>query len=310
MLPIPTERFSRSIRAHNVEIDALCDWVEGSLLFDSNREFISQIDVVDSLTDNALYDKQDFALERVTTGWLEIRSRIESSGGGLGYQLKHTRLISQGDWMDHPGHAFCLLVSLSSVYDWWVEREYAEQGEIFELLTKRSFEAQFPMWKVHQTGWSRTNVVQLRDVAAVIVDKLFEDYGDFDTWDQRGNKELGLDLLCYRPFSDQRRGIPVYLMQCASGKHWDTKLRTPDIDQWGDIIHFKNKPLRAFATPYTMPEQTYNQCIATVRGLFLDRCRILTASTYEHDWISNELKDRILTWCEPRVQQLLNRVEM
>lgn len=307
MLPVPNKYFTKSVFKHNVRTDILCDWVEGSLLFDETREFISQIHVADALLADERYVEQDFAMEGVKNGWLELRRRNGWSGQGSGINLAKQKIVRDGTWRKFPAYSFCLLISLAPFYDWWIEDEYVEQGEIFELLTKESFEAQFPSWRVIRTGWSRSNTAQLRDVAIAVATELHEDIGDLDTWHGTGKKEMGLDLLCYRPFSDKRRGIPVYMMQCASGSNWDIKLHTPDLNRWTDIIHFKNEPVKAFSTPFTFPDQIYNQCIASVRGLFMERCRLLSASSYKLDWMSQDLKDRIISWCEPRVQSVINR---
>lgn len=307
MLPISFKHFSKSVQHHNVQITVLCDWIEGSVLFDDIRDHISQYDVADNLLDNLVYEDQTFALEVVTAGWLEIRSRIEASKGGLGYVIDGKRIRRIGNWRDYPGHSFCLLVSLATVYDWWKEPNYLEQGEIFELLTKCSFEAQFPMWNVYRTGWSRNKTKHLRDVATEVAAELDEEIGDMGTWDSKGSKEMGLDLLCYRPFLDSRRGIPVYMMQCASGRNWDTKLHTPDLGVWRSLIQFKNEPVKAFSIPFTMSSNDYNRSIVRVKGLFFERCRILAAATCKEDWMPKDLKDQIVAWCEPRVERLLEK---
>ena len=49
MLALPTSGFSQPIGtppeiAHNIRLDILCDWIEGSVLFDN--EAVSKIDIV------------------------------------------------------------------------------------------------------------------------------------------------------------------------------------------------------------------------------------------------------------------------
>jgi hypothetical protein len=34
MLEIPEKGFVQSVKAHNVELDILCDWIEATVLFD------------------------------------------------------------------------------------------------------------------------------------------------------------------------------------------------------------------------------------------------------------------------------------
>ncbi len=38
-------------------------------------------------------------------------------------------------------------------------------------------------------------------------------------WIGHNDKDGGLDLVCYRDFMDEREGMPMYFLQCASGKN-------------------------------------------------------------------------------------------
>lgn len=306
MLAIPTKGFAKSVTRHNNNLDVLADWIEGSLLFQESVEIISQVDVADTLLDDERYVDQEFALEGVKNAWFELRRREQAIGLVHSISIDKRRINKRSTWRDYPAHAFCVLVSLAPYYDWWTVPNYTEQGEIFELITKESFSAQFPDWQVFHTGWTRNNPVRLRDIATTVKDLLGEDPGDMDTWDDPYKKELGLDLLCYRPFLDGRKGIPVFMVQCASGSDWDTKLDTPNLDIWGDIIHFKNRPLRAFSTPFTFQEKLFNQSITSVKGLFFERCRLLSAGNHNEDWLSPELRTKVIDWMEPLVALLLD----
>ena len=308
MLPIPTKGFGKSVNKHNIRLDVLCDWIEGSVLLQDSVTFLSQIDVADVLLEEERYIEQDFALIGMKDAWSEMNKRVSCIGAGAAIQLNMRRIQRIGtDWRNNPGYSFCLLLSLAPYYDWWKEDSYVEQGELFELLTEASFKAQFGDWQVYRTGWSKDNTVKLRNVAIDVAERLGEALGDVDTWDDPYAKELGLDMLCYRPFPDNRRGIPIYMMQCASGNDWDLKLHTPDLNKWCDIIHFKNSPLKAFATPFAFLDKDYNKCISSVRGLFLERYRLLGASRYNSNWLDNSLKERLVNWCEPRIQELILR---
>ncbi len=308
MLPIPTKGFGKSVNKHNILLDVLCDWIEGSVLLQNSVTVLSQIDVADVLLEEERYVEQDFALIGMKDAWSELNKRISWIGSGAAVQIDKKRIRpTRANWRDNPAHAFCLLLSLAPFYDWWKEDSYVVQGELFELVTEASFKAQFSDWQVHRTGWSKDNTVKLRNVAIDVAERLGETLGDIDTWDDPYAKELGLDMLCYRSFPDNRRGIPVYMMQCASGNDWDLKLHTPDLNKWCDIIHFKNSPLKAFATPFAFVDKEYNKCVSSVRGLFFERCRLLGALTYNPNWLDDSLKGRLIAWCEPRINKLVQR---
>ena len=305
MLVIPTKGFPKSVKTHNINLNVLCDWIEGSILFQDDSPFISQIDVADMLLGEERYVEQDFALQGMKNAWLELSRRVQWIGPDSAIQVNKKKVQRMSDWRNYPAHIFLLLLSLAPCYDWWKETDYLEQGELFELLTEASLKAQFSDWEIYRTGWNPNKPVRLRKIAIEVAERLGEDLGDIDTWDKPQAKELGLDILCYRPFPDNRRGIPVYMMQCASGNNWDLKLHTPDLKKWTDIIHFKNEPLKAFAAPFTFQEPEYSRYARSVGGLFMERCRLLGAGRDEENWLSNSLKDRLIVWSESRIKKLL-----
>lgn len=59
MLQFPSTGFGRSVNTHNVQLDALVEWIEGCITFD--EEVLSWIDIVDQLMEEQLYEDQDFA---------------------------------------------------------------------------------------------------------------------------------------------------------------------------------------------------------------------------------------------------------
>ncbi len=58
MLTIPGRGMSRSVNAHNVDVDVLCDWIEGSVLF-QDEEDLPASDVVDVLIEAQIYENQE-----------------------------------------------------------------------------------------------------------------------------------------------------------------------------------------------------------------------------------------------------------
>ncbi len=309
MLALPDNGMSRSVDNHNIKFDILCDWIEGSILFDENEDEFSMRKVVDVLIDENIYKEQDFAQNIVNDAWNELKRRLNWVGQGTPFFFQHSRVKRTGAWQDTPAHSFCVLVSLSQCYKrWWASvsgGDYNEQGELFELLTQESLKKQFSDWQVQSTGWSRTQPAKLYEVVNRVADWLGEaSRNDINNWIHSRSKEAGLDLLCYRPFPDNRSGFPVYLMQCASGQNWMEKIYAPDINLWQKLIEFVVRPQKAFAIPFALSEDDFrNQCVV-IQGLFLDRYRLLTAARYHEQWVSSSLKNRIVEWAIPRVNQL------
>ena len=312
MLALPTSKnFSQPTGTppeieHNIELSVLCDWIEGSVLFDN--EDLSKADIVDILKEEEVYGDPDVAKELINYAWNELKRRLRWIGGKGPFSFFSQRIKSECSWQENPAHSFCILLSMPQCYDDWSTAlhpgDYSEQGRLFEELTKVSIEHQFLDWEVYQTGWSRTNPIKLSDIVDEIANRLGEIKGDIEPWANPDGNDGGLDLLCYRPFPDNRGGVPVYLMQCASGKHWSDKLHTPELKVWTKIIEFMAKPRKALAIPFTLIDKEFKAQCNRVDGMLLDRYRILAASNYNTEWVPDSLKEEIIKWIDPRLNKL------
>lgn len=305
MLPL-TSGFRRSITKHNVDITVLADWAEACALF-SEESRVTGASFIDMLIEEEVYDDQDFCWEIIDEGFLELqrRSRMNPAYPVLTRDRAIERLVAS--WHDAPAHSFLLLLTLAQRYDNWTRVmpvEYNLQGDLFEQLTRESLVSQFPEWIIHPTGWTKTNPAHLQELVTDIAGRLGEIQGDVKAWTGPEAKEAGLDLLCYRPFPDGHVGVPLLMLQCASGA-WDEpgKVKTPDIDIWTKIVVFASRPKRAFATHFSFTRHKFRKVAGQVDGILLDRHRLLGAKP-ENEWVSNELRQRLIEWLDVRVQRL------
>ena len=154
---------------------------------------------------------------------------------------------------------------------------------------------------MYHTGWSKTSHTKLNDIVDKISSLLGERKGDLKRWTSDDANEDGLDLLCYRPFSDNRVGIPIYLMQCASGHNWKSKLHTPCLSTWTKIIIFAATPRKAFSIPFAIEDKVFPRFCGLVDGMLLDRYRLLFPLGKKANWLSAKLKPRIIKWNRPRI---------
>jgi hypothetical protein len=312
MLVLPTSGISSPTGSppdeikHNIELDIFCDWIESCVLFDEDD--LSTTDVVDILMDGDIYDNPDSALQIVERAWNELKRRRRWIGKGCPFSFIGQTISAVASWEENPAYSFCILLSMPRCYEDWSTRlnsgGYSEQGRLFESLTKESIENQFLDWEVYHTGWSASNPVKLSELVVEVANQLGENTGPIRPWADPDGKDEGLDLLCYRPFPDKRAGIPVYLMQCASGKHWIDKLHEPDLDVWTKIVLFAAKPRKAFAIPFALLEEEFMRRCNQVDGMLLDRYRLLGAARYNKEWVSDCLKDEIINWLTPRLETL------
>ena len=287
---------------HHIELDIFCDWIESCALFDQAN--LSIADVVDILMDGDIYDNSDSALQIVERAWNELKRRFRWIGAGYPFSFIGQTVSAVASWEENPAYSFCMLVSMPRCYDDWSTNGYGEQGWLFESLTKASIENQFLDWEVYHTGWSPSNPVKLSQLVDEVANQLGENTGPIKPWADPDGKDEGLDLLCYRPFPDKRAGIPVYLIQCASGKHWIDKLDEPDLNVWTKIVVFAAKPRKAFAIPFALPDDEFMRRCNQVNGMLLDRYRLLGAARYNKEWVSDSLKNEIIGWMTPRLETL------
>ena len=308
MLALPTKGISRSIGSHNVKLDILCDLIEANVLFD--EEELSPTDIVSCLLNENIYEESDMAFDIVSNAWTEFRRRQACIPNGTPFSISSQRISRKIGWTQAPAHGFCVLLSLSKCYSGWAEQfghDYIDQGKLFEELMKESLNCQFKNWQFMLTGWSRTSTKALKDIVEAIASKLKETVGDITRWTSDSAKDAELDLLLFRPFRDGRVGIPVYLMQCASGANWKDKLHTPRLEIWSKIINFAATPRKAFAMPFALLDEDFIRNCILVDGMLIDRYRILSATLCKKNWLSRKLKKGLVDWCKPRIAKLPRR---
>ena len=323
MLALPNNVMPKSTTDYDVDI--LCDWIEGSILFDESEEEFSVMDIVNVLTGvnvlagddiDDISEEQELAITIVVDALEKLKLRLSWIAPGIPFSITDSQSVVDSQvrrtnsWKDTPAYSFCILLSLAQCYAKWRRTvpnwDYNTQGEIFELLTQEALEKQFSDWHVKRTGWSHTEPTRLREVVDQIAGYLGESVGDdINKLIDPNDKDAGLDLLCYRPFPDNRTGFPVYLIQCTTAQEWRKKVGEPSVNFWRQLIKFIIPPQKAFAIPFALNDNNFRKRCAEIGGLFLDRYRLLGAARYSKQWESSLLRDQIIEWATPKVDQLL-----
>jgi hypothetical protein len=309
MLVIPTSGFARSVSTHNVDLDKLCDWIEASICF-SDDDAISITSVADVLVENEVYQDFSLAREMVQDAWAELKKRGHLIQQYCIFEIDEPWIRRRSDWRNYSLQAFCVMLSLAPIYDWWkVEfgSNYVEQGDLFEEVVEEAISNNFGGWSTYRTGWSSINQLRFPTILTEVSRRLNEQLLNIGQWDEDRAKDMGLDMLWHRPFADRRAGTPVFLLQCASGDNWKKKLKTPDIAIWKDLIHFTTPPQRAVAIPFALLEREFYQTCIKVEGIVLERTRLLGAFNLSDKRPSSELNSRIIEWTEQRVNTLRRR---
>jgi hypothetical protein len=307
MLEFPVKVTNTDHPEDRVVIPLLCDWLEASVLFQKGQQ-LGDAELVDVLMDEEICDAQDDAWTIKDDAWIELRRRQRGmTRRGYPFSVPTSRLTRLATWSDVPAYSFCLVLSLAILYKKWAAAfgaDYTEQGELFEQLTEESLKASLLTWQIYRTGWSGSNTKFLNDIVTNVAERVNEPIGNVTKWTKPKAKEAGLDILCYRPYHDDRGSLPAFLLQCSSGRDFESKLQSPDLKVWGKIVDFASNPRRAFATPRSFSDHDFLMYANSVDGLFLDRFRLLAASSHNPRWMSEPLKKRIVRWLRPRLKTL------
>jgi hypothetical protein len=307
MLALPEEGLARSINVHNGKLSVLCDWIEASILF--SDEEISTTDVVDGLIENQIYDKQDFANERVEQAWSVIADRITYMKFPLGIKVSKNRISRKQPWSRFPAYGFCMALACSALYPQWArawDTPASLQGSYFEELAAEAISMTLGGWKIKRLGWAPNNPVKLCDVIYDIISELNAKEGaELDVHVGRHTNELGLDLLAYQSYGDNHASLPILLIQCASGKNWVDKRQSPDLAIWNAIISFGSRPVRGFVMPFAFADQIeFRREATSVDGVFVDRNRLLGAFPRNANKVSAPLNKKLLDWTRQQIRAL------
>lgn len=110
MLALPTKGISRSISEHNSDLDTMCDWIEGSVLFVDNK--LSSADVVETLVEGNIYDDSDMGFEMVASTWTEISAVSQGLAIVHHFRLMRTESLGHENGEEFPVIAFVLWLLL------------------------------------------------------------------------------------------------------------------------------------------------------------------------------------------------------
>jgi hypothetical protein len=307
MLELPESGINPYRKGHQTDLSVFCDWLEGSLLF-AGYDRLSRSDIKDVLMDEHLYSQQDKASELLDDVWREFDRRISALGRTYPIQVENLRLQRAATWRQSPAYSFCLLLSYAERYPKWRKAfgaDFNEQGLLFERLTVEALEQELDGWKIHSTGWSRAQAAGLRTIVEDVRARLGEEAGKPEKFPKyRVAKDAGLDVVVSRPFSDNRIGFPLYLVQCASGAKWEGKRNQPNPHVWRTLIDFAVIPKKALAIPFALQDDDFWFSCRAMDGMLIDRMRLLSGGRRQPDWVSNDVKRRLIAWMSPRVKKL------
>jgi hypothetical protein len=307
LLELPSNFRKPSNEDAGIEIELICDWIEASVLFAG--ESICAPTIADLLLESEWFGSQNESRGFVDEVWSRLKARHQELGNKGPFSFSYQTIeLSIDDWTHSPAHAFCLLLCFGYHHENWGKKigwNYNVQGELFEKMTCSALKEILPLWTSYSTGWSAKTPTQLSTLVGEIAGRLCGQVKNLKRWNRRQAKEQGLDVLCYRSFSDQKGNFPAFFVQCASGKNISHKLSTPNLEVWNDLLQLvpTSLPRKGFATPLMFPRREFEQCAILGGGLILDR-RLLSAQSHNESWLEASICKAITKWAKPIVKKL------
>lgn len=109
-------------------------------------------------------------------------------------------------------------------------------------------------------------------------------------------KDMGVDVVAWKPFPDGRHTELVLLANCSTGANWASKLGEPSLEKWKKMIHFGSDPVRVFAIPW-IPSSDDWENIVDYGNLVFDRAR---AASLLAGW---DALATVKSWCRKRLKE-------
>ena len=307
MIQIPEVGFAPSQKRSQVSANALADWLEVTTLFDEPE--VAKSDVVDVLVEHQICSDrgQDMAHQIAAEGWDELARRRRWGGVPTTVSITKSRITIDHGWEDDLIRAFLVLLSALRLYPDWAAsyRQYAIQGELFERVVEQICPALLPGWSVYRTGWSPDDT---KDISMIVGDLCTRIYvrgaSDPEYWLGRDAKDGGLDIVCYRSFEDEREALPLFFLQCASGKNWREKVNTPSPDLWKKLLDSAVSPSTGIVAPFVVEERELRIAALSGQVVVFDRLRLLSAVRSHNLALVKDLIDELSAWMRPRVKGL------
>lgn len=235
------------------EAAVLADWAESVMLIEG-RSFLSRADLRDRLRDALFLDDPDELDEQMDLLFAEVMRRSETAPSFYPFQREELlKGVARQQGIESSPYEFLLWLSISPAFRG--QRRQQETEGKFNGLVKQALSAYLgPGAKVVETAAASQGAQgTFRQVLEELATSMNLRYG---TWEEprTARKDGGVDLVAWRPFSDNRPGFIVLLCQCTVQIEWISKANDISTKLWGVWITFVRDPLTALAVPFAVPD--------------------------------------------------------
>jgi hypothetical protein len=260
-------------------IPAVADWIELTLSIYS--ESISKASISAHIEGNSGEEPRESFISDV---WQELSLRQQLYLRAP-YIVQGLVVERNFDSSSNPAYLTCLILSLFGIQD-----QDPDAPKLFERLSCYAAK-KYLNGEALNIGWPATGNVATTIEGKIkeIANRLNENYNESP--DPRYN-DRGVDVVGWIPFSDDRSGQIVFLLQCAAGQNWLDKSPVP-LDAWYQYIHWAFNPIRAFSVPAVVSNRYWHEKTKD-KGLLFDRIRIV--NLFSERRADGELIDDLNAW--------------
>jgi hypothetical protein len=263
------------------DIHALCDWAEArALITPSRRTTKGDVQAYVRVDDHDHPgEERDAELdEGMADDVMSLaKARGRSLGGRYPFEVSN-KVIRARIGKRTTAYQFHLLLSVSEDQNIGASGRHAFEVECLEALR-----AHFRMPAFH-FGWTKVNsdlgkypqrlarFLKEAGFAWSICEPLPAEF--------RNANDLGVDVILWKKQRDGRENTLMVFGQCGSGVHWKPKLESRMVERF---IHSLSRPpqsptIRAFCTPFEIPEPSWEIAFVNSNSLIFDRLRLVHES--------------------------------
>lgn len=270
-------------------LELFADWIEAQAYLQGSA--VSQNDLVDRLENTALVKDSDDAWLLVGDAFSACRLRRKQMTKSYPFALAGNAIELVDD--EKTAYLFCLFASLPEQLKKLRQQYPSTFRDIFEAVVAESLRRTMPNWDVHETGWSAAAENGKNTIVKNVVSWVRAKQHDETVFPNANDAQI--DIAIVRSFFDDRSAFPVILGQCATGvTDWKNKAARPNLDRWDAAVQFSSKPLKMFAVPFALDDESFWEASVECRGLVLDRNRICAPL----DVLPEALDQRVCQWLD------------
>jgi hypothetical protein len=253
-------------------IELFADWIEAQALI--SEEPLSQPSLVDLLDGTALVTDSDDAWALIGDAFSACRFRRRHLGEAYPFAIAGS--VIELESKDRKAYIFCLLASLPEQFTPLRKAYPNDFRDYFEEVVAEALRVIMPGWDVYETGWSKIAEAGKRGIVQRVAEWSRGKFIDESVFPSANDAQV--DVAVIKRFRDGRSAVPVLLGQCATGvTDWKGKAARPNIQRWCKAVQFSSTPVRLFAVPFALDDESFREASVESDGLILDRVRICEA---------------------------------